>query len=544
MMALLPQPREYDHDDVLPLAEPAVLVAGLIGVSLGMLLLAAWAGLQRMFASAETTPPASAVLTGLLVATGLGLWLPRRLAFSVCAMLWHLKERDGDNHSRPNRHASPAHSFSSRAGRAATDNLPAGGQFDLFHLGRAVAVDRPVHWTMMGMIALLAGLMSASTPLLLRLARAALDFLLANFVWPPVMLSVLAFLFGLAVGLPALALLGLAATSAHRLGCKAGQWQPRATAGLLIGAGVGGMLAFAALDLMATRPIMLALVSLPVLVVALLAASFAGPDHVPEAVDNKWRTLLPTWSDRWPRTLRGGILLAGVTAVWVLALWLKRATAGGTPPALLVSATLMPLGLGFWLGCQVRRHSPRTIGGFGVAAGVTGATVAAMLHLDAGWSREVWWLSPLLLSLSLASIGFAVAYGQMVLLHRVAEKASIGIALLARIVIVGAISYWLLLPWTVRWVGEAAALAAAALSLLALGGTLIIHDPAFSPRTRRIRLAFIFAAVGAMIALAPTAALRGQAHPPPDQRPLEITAELDAAGHDRVPAPVAPAPLP
>ena len=47
--------------------------------------------------------------------------------------------------------------------------------------------------------------------------------------------------------------------------------------------------------------------------------------------------------------------------------------------------------------------------------------------------------------------------------------------------------------------GEPATLVFLTLSLLALGGMLIIHEPSYSPATRRVRLWAVFAFVGIMI---------------------------------------------
>ena len=54
-------------------------------------------------------------------------------------------------------------------------------------------------------------------------------------------------------------------------------------------------------------------------------------------------------------------------------------------------------------------------------------------------------------------------------------------------------------PLAQGMVGKPATLVMLALSLLALGGTLIIHEPGFSPRTRRIRLCVVFAVIGDIV---------------------------------------------
>ena len=61
---------------------------------------------------------------------------------------------------------------------------------------------------------------------------------------------------------------------------------------------------------------------------------------------------------------------------------------------------------------------------------------------------------------------------------------------------------WIVAPVAIQILGRRATLMVLALSMLALGGTLIIHEPSYSPRTRRVRLCVVFGSIGAMIALA------------------------------------------
>ncbi|MEK7755982.1 MAG: hypothetical protein AAB385_02100, partial [Planctomycetota bacterium] len=61
-------------------------------------------------------------------------------------------------------------------------------------------------------------------------------------------------------------------------------------------------------------------------------------------------------------------------------------------------------------------------------------------------------------------------------------------------------------PLAVHFFGPTATLIMLAVSFVALGGTLVIHDPAGSPQTRRIRLAALFISMVTMllISLLPT----------------------------------------
>jgi hypothetical protein len=56
-------------------------------------------------------------------------------------------------------------------------------------------------------------------------------------------------------------------------------------------------------------------------------------------------------------------------------------------------------------------------------------------------------------------------------------------------------------------------MAACAVSLAALGGSIIIHEPAYSARTRRRRLAGVFASIVLMIGALPAAGRQWAAQP-------------------------------
>jgi thiol:disulfide interchange protein len=63
------------------------------------------------------------------------------------------------------------------------------------------------------------------------------------------------------------------------------------------------------------------------------------------------------------------------------------------------------------------------------------------------------------------------------------------------------LTVWVVSPVCVQFLGRPATLALIALTLLALGGMLVIHEPSYSRRTRRLRLVAIFGSIGAMTVL-------------------------------------------
>ena len=102
--------------------------------------------------------------------------------------------------------------------------------------------------------------------------------------------------------------------------------------------------------------------------------------------------------------------------------------------------------------------------------------------------------------LSMAVIGFAIAYGHQALLGRVASRSSVGATTLAHILATSAIILWVGAPLLVMLLGASTTLTALALGLLALGGTLVIHEPDYIRPSRRLRLGAIFLFIGLIIA--------------------------------------------
>ena len=71
--------------------------------------------------------------------------------------------------------------------------------------------------------------------------------------------------------------------------------------------------------------------------------------------------------------------------------------------------------------------------------------------------------------------------------------------MLARLLVCGALVVWVGAPVTIHYMGERAALATLAVFMVALGGTLVIHEPTGSTRSRRVRLWAVFGAIALMI---------------------------------------------
>ncbi len=194
---------------------------------------------------------------------------------------------------------------------------------------------------------------------------------------------------------------------------------------------------------------------------------------------------------------------------------------------------LLALGVGVLAGCSAKRPGSRSIGGFGVAcasAGVAVAVAALVLVPPTITSR---------LSLgsfafiALGAIGAVTAYGRETLLNRVASRSAEGAKMTARLLVCVALTFWIITPLVIRLIGESATLILLGLSLLALGGTLIIHEPTYSPRTRRARLGAVFGSIGATIVVSsfPSSPWRRNPESPAPTLRIATRAELaDTSG--------------
>lgn len=451
---------------------PVRLVSMLLGAATCMVITGLAAEFHRLFADTTlANVDATSTIVGVaLLALAIGIRLPQGVAVWVCAVAWRR--------------------FVSR-GRL-TQILPVpldpGG------------ADRPLYWVVLSVIALAGGLLTALLPVGLGLADAAYQGMLERFLWSSGPLVVLQSAVAFVTALVPLAVFGLALSCAHHLSCPAGRWETRATAWALIGGTAGLLLANAIIGQTGRGDLTLFTGALPVLLIALVSAasSSSRADESQGALNDRGGPL-PISSDRWPTLLRASIVVVAGGGAWGITVGAHHARTMEAPVCLLLVALLFAMGLGVLAGCRRRRSGFRSIGGFGVTCAAAGAVVAAA---SLGVGRVVSVDRPaagVLLFAGVWAIGLSMAYGRQTLLSRVANRSSAGAKVLARTLVWSALVVWMAAPLAVRLAGTHAALLVLGLSLLALGGTLIIHEPSYAPRTRRIRLCAVFGCIGFMI---------------------------------------------
>jgi hypothetical protein len=381
------------------------------------------------------------------------------------------------------------------------------------------ADDVALLWTVLALVSLLCGLTLAAVPLALPLAQGGYGWLLERFLWSPSSLSILQSVTVVAVLLPGLALLGLGMACTCRLACGACHWRVSPMGWALVGAGLGSGLTTLLPRTGASREALTGAAAVPVLLAAVVAARRMGsPVEGGRLSALTVSPAIPSVRDRWPMLLRASVAWVAASTAAAVAVWVQVpqcwpiAAARGTGGALMSLPAIMGAGV---VVCDLTKASRlHSAGGFGVASVVAGVGLAASCSIPAVWltdgSRvEVPALMPLLGGgLSAVIMGYVLAYGHRTVLCRAGSRAASGAALLALSLAAAAVVVLLIGQSPVSIKASYATLAGIAISLVALGGTTIIHEPTYSRRTRRRRLAAVFASIALMIFVLPIAGRR------------------------------------
>ena len=204
---------------------------------------------------------------------------------------------------------------------------------------------------------------------------------------------------------------------------------------------------------------------------------------------------------RWPALLAVGILIVALSGALAATIWhqvLQVRTGEATGVA---AVLLLGLGLGTVLGGQARPAEVRGIGGFGLLSAGAGLAVGSASATGQYLGHDAGGLVLALMFAGLLLTGAAAGRGQQVALCRVANRVALGTRTLERVSVLGALAAWLLGPLCVHLLGVSGASALVALSLLATGGILIIHEPDYSVRARRVQLSAVLVSVAIVTVL-------------------------------------------
>lgn len=446
----------------------------LLGLTTGMVLASLTGRLREAFSTTAPSGPVdgNTVLAVALLLLAAGVRAPHRLALWISTRAWRR--------------------FVTRGEVSSTTGVLLGTS----------DTDRSLHWMVLSVIALAAGILTGMLPLSMRVGVAFAGWMQDHFLWSTLSLGVLQVLtVQVAAALP-LGAMGLALACIHRVSRRDGRWEPQTSGWLLVGAGVGAWAASVFTPASAHPDLLLMAAALPALV-AVLVTAVAGLSGTESANQPEPTTTpLPAWSDRWPTLLRASIVAVAGGGAGVIAVWLHEMAGAGVHGGSAPGCAVMAMGVGMLAGCHIRRTALRSVSGFGVACAVAGMVLAAFAMGLNRISGHTGTGGITLACGSLLAIGFATAYGWQVLMNRIGGRANNAGNVLAYALACAAMTIWIGVPLAQHLLGTPATLVTISLSLLALGGTLIIHEPKYSPRTRRARLCTVFASIATMILMA------------------------------------------
>ena len=368
--------------------------------------------------------------------------------------------------------------------------------------------DRNLHRVVLAVVALAAGIMTAMSPVAVGLVSTVYDSLRVNFLWAPPVLVALHLLLAFLASAAPMATLGLALACTHHVSCPHGQWNERATSHALLGAGLGVVAAGLLSRTTAPPEMTLCVASLPSFLACVVAA-IVRPSLQFRTLQPDRSPRLPYWHDRWSTLLRAVAVASGVASVGVLLICHSPLSKYEVVPGVVVGGALAALGGGMLATTRLPHLHRQGVGGFGVACAMAGLVIMPGAVTFTQWSAPRLLGASLFSLLSMPFLGFAIARGVRALLDRVADRSGTGAKILARTVGLAAIAVWVAVPAAIKAHGAAVSLAMIALSLVALGGTLIIHEPDYRPGPRRARIAIVFVALALMVVALPMISRRG-----------------------------------
>ena len=455
---------------LVPRMDRAAGVALLLGAVAALMIVGTG---TRFAVDSETWPGTRGVVcAGVLGALALGLRVPQQLAAWVCATAWHRFVRRGERGMTP-------------------------GAF----VG-AWGTDHPLRWVVLAVVALGVGVTTALMPVILAVAVATYGWFARNFIWTPAPEALLqaGVVFGAAL-VPA-GMLGLAFGMVHRLAGAGAQWSGAASGWSVIGAGLG-LAGGLQLEAWFHQPNLTLLVAaLPALAASLIcilskaAGQARGGGALPLEVINP-----PALRARWPALLVVGIVIVALSGALAATIWHQVLQMRADAATGVAAVLLLGLGLGTVLGAQARPAEARGIGGFGLLSAGAGLAVGTAAALGQYLGHDARGLALALMFAGLLLTGAAAGRGQQVALCRVANRVVLGTRTLGRVTVLGALAAWLIGPLCMHLLGVSGASALVALSLLATGGILIIHEPDYTARARRVQLSGVLVSVAVVTVL-------------------------------------------
>ncbi|MCP4591187.1 MAG: hypothetical protein GY842_10605 [bacterium] len=477
----------------LAVLEPGDWSGYLVGLGGGLL----GAGLLEHFCCLFDPMPSTwcPVLGAFLVSVSIGLGVPHRLAAWLAVRVWRRRHR------------------SSSGTTVAMTPLP-------YAAYQPMGKDEPLQRVLLGGLALVSGVAAIAALGMVRVVAEVYETLLMGFLWGTGSLAVLECTLAFALSVLVLVPVGLSWSCVHHLACPVGGWRVRPLAGVVAGVATATLALACSANRLERTPADLYLLagSIPFFVLSILAARVTGSPRRAED-ETRSRTHLPAPHSRarWPELLQAAVIVTFGAGILSMGVWCRAfgVLVGCNTAGALLTLTIWSLGIavGVAAGCRRASRRPPSIGELGMAcalAGVGNAVATGVIGALGSWAHGLadargggWILAVAFLGPAASGIGYALSQGLLAVLARTSHPSRIGSVMLMRCVLMAAGTIAIVLVPLVVAVGTYAALVAASLVLVGVGGSLIVHEPTPLRQTRRLRLGVVFASVALMSLVLP-----------------------------------------
>ncbi|MGB0716390.1 MAG: hypothetical protein ACPGXK_10955 [Phycisphaerae bacterium] len=355
-----------------------------------------------------------------------------------------------------------------------------------------------LHWTVLGALALLTGIAMALAPATVAASAWLWGWFAEGFVWSDLSIwAVSPFFAGFAMLLPCL-LAAVCFSCAHRLAVRQNEAGIDPLTGLILGCGVGLLVAINLLSGGMAPWLMMVASSLGPLCVAVLAVAVMPYVSSPASIELDG--MASVLRDRRADALLGRFMLPMATIVGVLMVLLRFRVehAGWQFPGFACHLCFVGLGMA---GARMFRGWTRlmTSVGVGLMMASTGYLASAIPVFwgdvyDAKGASASWLVSAY--AVFMVCSGFTLQCGRMVL----SQPSAVGAGQIGRRIsrtgLVLGLSLVAVVPALMALVRASTVLAVTGMCLLAVGGTLVIHAPDESAAGKRTWLTTIFAGIG------------------------------------------------
>ncbi|MCA9252678.1 MAG: hypothetical protein KDA54_16240 [Phycisphaerales bacterium] len=370
------------------------------------------------------------------------------------------------------------------------------------------AEDHELRWMITSVVAMIGCVMVLALPEVFAFVHRLKATVVREFLWADISVSMLEGLVLFAIAALPFSFLGLLVRCAHQISETDGRWRLAASAWLLTGAGFGCMFFPLLMRALGDSFLLMRLACGPLAMVALIATWQVSRKKARSRHPDVESLTEPEFGQRWPTVLRLALAVLVASVVCAGFVWVYVASTVRLDQEIATyacSGLFIAAAFGIFLANRRAHDGNELVGVFGqsaVAAGIALAASVAGFNLvlrecDAPFVQSLgfvllWGMcgcAPVLFA------AYAIGVGSISLLRRHAYRGQQGATLLWMTFAVVAVVLLCVAPALMRRLGSFATLTAAALSMVATGGILIIHGPTSQQGPYRARLVGVFAVV-------------------------------------------------